>query len=64
MKNRSDREMIHAFTELTIDLKIRGFYPGFHIIENEASTARKKAITTKNIKYQSMPPSNHRANNE
>ena len=62
-KNRSEKEMISDFKELTTDLKIRGINPGFHIMDKEASTALKKATTTMDIKYQSVPPSNHRAKN-
>ena len=63
MKNRSDKEMIRYFTSLTEDLKIRGIHPGFHFMDNEASTALKLRMTTMNIKYQLVPPSNHKGNN-
>ena len=62
-KNRSDKEMIQAFTELTEDLKTREINPGFYLMDNEASTALKTKMTTMNIKYQLFPQSNHRANN-
>ena len=52
-----------AFKELTEDLKIRGINPGFHFMDNEASTVFKMSITTININYQLVPPSNHRSNN-
>ena len=39
IKNRSDKEIIQAFTELTIDLKSHGIKPGLHFMLNEASTA-------------------------
>ena len=64
MKNRSDKDMIRSFTSLTKDLKSRGIHPGFHSMDNEASTALKLTMTTMNIKYQLVPPSNHRENNE
>ena len=63
MKNRSDKEIIRAFSSLTEDLKSRGIHAGFHFMDNEASTALKLTMTTMNIKYQLVPPSNHRANN-
>ena len=63
MKNRSDKETIRDFTSLTEDLKSRGINPGFHFMENEAYTALKLTMTTMKIKYQLVPPSNHRANN-
>ena len=33
-KNRSDKEMIRAFKELRINLKICGINPGLHIMDN------------------------------
>ena len=63
-KNRSDKEMIIAFTSLNEDLKIRGIKRGFHFIENEAYTALNMKTISMNIKYQLVPPSNHIASNE
>ena len=63
MKNRSDKEMIRDFISLTEDLKSQVIHPGFHFVDNKASTALKLTMTTMNIKYQLVPPSNHRANN-
>ena len=48
-KNRSDKEMIRAFKDLTEDLKILGTKPGFHFIDNELSTALKIIMTSMNI---------------
>ena len=63
MKNRSDKEMIRVFTELITDLKSRGISPEFHFTDNEGPTALRMEITTMDINYQLVPPSNHRANN-
>ena len=63
MKNKSDKEMIRYFTSLTEDLKVRGINPGFHLMDNEASTTLKTTMTSMNIKYQLVPTSNHRENN-
>ena len=54
---------MRAFKYLNEDLKIRGIHPGFHFMENEASTALNRKMKIMNIKYQSVPLSNHRANN-
>ena len=62
VKNRSDKEMIRAFTSLTEDLKILGIHPGFHFMDNEASTALNLTTMTINIKYQLLPPSKHTEN--
>ena len=48
---------------MTTDFKIRGINTRFHFMGNEASTALKMEMKTMYIKYQSPPPSNHRANN-
>ena len=61
MKNKSDKEMIRYFTELTTDLKVCGINTGLHFMDNEASTALKMVMATIDIKYQLVPPSNHRA---
>ena len=63
MKNIIYKEMIRSFNELTDDFKICGINPGFHFMDNEASTTVNMAITTMNIKYQLVLPSNHRSNN-
>ena len=62
-KYRSDKETIRAFTFLTEYLKSRGIQPGFHFMDNEASTALKLTMMTKKINYQLVPPINHRAKN-
>ena len=63
MNNRSEKERIRAFTELTEDLNIRGIKPGFHFMDNDASAILKITMTTVDIKYKLVPPSNHIANN-
>ena len=63
IKNRSDKEIIKAFTSLTEYLKSRGINPVLHFMYNEVSTALNITITSINIKYQLVPPSNHRKNN-
>ena len=49
-KNRSDKEVIRYFKSLTEDLKSQGIHPGFHFMDNEASTALNLTITTMHIK--------------
>ena len=41
INNRSEKDMIHAFTELTTYLKIHGINLGFHIVYNKSATALK-----------------------
>ena len=50
IKNRSDKDMIRAFTSLTEYLQGLGINPCFHIMDNEESTTLKLAITIMNIK--------------
>ena len=63
INNICDKEMIRDLTELATDLKICGINPGFHFMGSEASTALKTEIKTMDIKYQLVPPSNHREKN-
>ena len=63
MNNRSDKEIIRDFMSLTEEFKNQGIDSGFHFMDNEASTTLKQTMTNMNIKYQLVPPSNHRANN-
>ena len=63
MKNRSDKEMIRAFTELTEDVKICVTNLGLHFVDNEASTALKMIMTNIKMKYQLASSSYHRAKN-
>ena len=39
INNRSDKEIIRDFKELTMDFKNRGIIPGSHIMINEVSSA-------------------------
>ena len=61
-KNIGEKEIILAFIESTEDSKICGINPGLHLIDNEASISLNMTMTTMNIKYQLVPPSNHKAN--
>ena len=56
--------MIRAFTSIPEDLKSLVINPGFHFMDKKASTALEMTMSTMNIKYQLVPPNNHRANNE
>ena len=50
VNNRGENEMIRAFTLLTDYLRIRGINPGFHFMDNEASTTLNTKMTSMNIK--------------
>ena len=47
MKKRSDKEMIHTFTDLATDLKYQGFKNWYHVMDNKASTTSEKIKTQK-----------------
>ena len=64
MNRGSEKEMMRAFTEFTKYFKSRGINPGFHSMDNEGSTALKMTISTMDIKYKLVPPSNHRVKNQ
>ena len=51
MKNRSYKDMIRDFKYLTEDLKTRVIHPGFHLMDNVASTSLNLTMTTMNINY-------------
>jgi len=62
MKNRSEGEMIKAYTALWTRLTKSGtIKPKTHILDNEASAEFKKEIQ-KNCAIQLVPPDNHRRN--
>ena len=63
INNINEKEIMRAFTSLTEDLKSRGIHTGFHFMDNKASTTLNLTLTTMNIKYQLVSPSNHRSNN-
>ena len=55
--------MMRAFTSLTEHLKCLGIKPGFHFMDNKASTALELTMKTMKNNYQLVPPIKHRANN-
>ena len=62
MQNRTSGEMIRAYQTLVDRLKECGIKPKLHILDNECSDEFKKQIETNNMKYQLVPPHDHRRN--
>ena len=62
MKARSDDEALRAYTTLYNTLTTRGCKPILNILDNEASRAIKRAITTSGATFQLAEPHNHRVN--
>ena len=50
LENRSDKEMILYFTELTTDFKRRKIKPGFHFMDNGALPYLKMIMIAVDIK--------------
>jgi hypothetical protein len=59
MKNRSDSEVIRAYTVIYDELTSKGLKPMFQTMDNEASKALKTFLTARNIKFQLVAPHVH-----
>jgi hypothetical protein len=62
MKNRSDAEAIRAYSKIYDELTSKGLKPKFKTMDNEASTALKHFLHSKDIQFQLFPPHLHRQN--
>ncbi len=62
MKNRSAGEMICAHKELVDRLCSAGIQPKLHLLDIKCSTKFKGRIKSNDMKYQLVPPHNHRRN--
>ncbi len=62
IKNCLAGEMIQAYQVLVEQLCSAGLTPKMHILDNECSIEFKEQIVLNNIKYQLVPPHNHRWN--
>ena len=62
MKNRTSGEMVRAYQKLVDRLKEKGILPKMHILDNEGSEELYAAIKLNNMKYQLVPPHDHRRN--
>ena len=62
MCNIPSRSMIQAYEHIFDKLRSRDQTPTIHILDNECSVNFKKAITANKMKYQLVPPNDHRRN--
>ncbi len=62
MKNRTSGEMIRAYQELVDRLRSAGIQPKLHLLDNKCSNDFKESIRANNMKYQLVPPHDHRRN--
>ena len=62
-QSKHDHHRIPAYTSIMTQLKARGLQVTRHVLDNEASTAYRNAITAIwNCTYQLVPPDMHRRN--
>jgi hypothetical protein len=62
MKNRTDREMIQAYTSLHNQFINAGLKPELEVMYNECSTAFRQYLADEHIAVQLVPPRPHRQN--
>ena len=62
MRNRTSGEMVAAYQRAIARLKKAGIEPKMHVLDNEISADFKTAIATNGMKYQLVPPNDHRRN--
>jgi hypothetical protein len=62
MKSRSDTEAIRAYTKIYDELTAKGLKPTFQTMDNEASTALKHFLHSKDIECQLVAPHVHQQN--
>ena len=55
MRNRTSGEMVSAYNTLAAQLKLAGFEPKLHLLDNECSQEYKEAITKNGMAYQLVP---------
>ena len=62
MRNRTSGEMVRAYQAILDRLKAAGINPSLHILDNECSQEFKDVITSNQLRYQLVPPNDHRRN--
>ena len=62
MQNRTSGEMVQTYQKLVNRLKLHGISPNIHILDNECLTEFKETILKNGMKYQLVPPHDHRRN--
>lgn len=62
MKNRTEGEMIQAYQLMINRMRRAGLGLRKHKLDNEASEAFKDCINENGMKYELVPPGNHRCN--
>ena len=62
LRDRTSGELVKAYQTLVDRLKEKGFEPKLHILDSECSAEFKEAIAKNGMRYQLVPPNDHRRN--
>jgi hypothetical protein len=62
IKNRSERELLRAYSRMHQHLTERGLKPQLQKLDNECSPALKQFMRQKQVDFQLVPPYDHRQN--
>ena len=62
LRNKTTGEMVAAYQKLVDRLEEGGVKPNFHILDNEISGEYRDAIRENKMKFQLVPPNDHRRN--
>jgi hypothetical protein len=62
MRNRTEGEMIRVYQKIINRMKAAGLGIKKHVLDNECSAAMKSCIQGNGIKYELVPPGQHRRN--
>jgi len=62
LKNRESATITSAWAIINKKFQVAGVQPDAYVIDNEASLQLKYSMQKEGIKYQLVPPHNHRAN--
>jgi hypothetical protein len=60
--DRESATIVNAFDDVFTYLEEKGFKPRFNVLDNEASSAITEYLRRKDIKWQFVPPNEHRVN--
>ncbi len=62
MKNHTSGEILHAYQVLVDMLRSAGIQPKLHLLDNKCSADFKEQIKSNQMKFQLVPPHDHRRN--
>ncbi len=62
MPNRTNASMVNIFKDIYETLKMQGWQPKLHVLNNECLKAMQNYICKENVQIQIVEPHNHRVN--